>query len=168
MFNLEYAQIIKIRTSVSLKITTTLVSTLESCNTRRVTASSWLQPLITWFTAGEVKYSLSLEVIIKGGDLGRIPEPNSSTHCFVISINWSLHSLLFKSSCHLLPYDLFCSKPVMKKLVEELLRFCLVIFLILYTLSVSLINLNSFIVIELSENMDLISAEIHSLQVFWF
>ena len=54
MFHFEYAQIIKIRTSVSLQ-TTTSESTLEACNTRGVSASSWLQTLIALFPAGETK-----------------------------------------------------------------------------------------------------------------
>ena len=58
--------------------------------------------------------------------------------------------------------------PVMLNLVEEVTRFFLAMFLILFTLYVSLINPNSFIVIELSGNMNLISVEIHSLQVFRF
>ena len=56
----------------------------------------------------------------------------------------------------------------MLNLAKEVPRFYLVIFLILSTLYVSLLNPNSFIVIELSRIMNPISAEIHSLQVFWF
>ena len=33
--------------------------------------------LITWFPAGETKHSFSLEMIIKGKDLGTIMEPNN-------------------------------------------------------------------------------------------
>ena len=64
------------RTSVSLQTTATSKSASKLCNIRRVSASSWLQPHITWFPAGEIKYSFSLEVIIKAVDLGKIPEPN--------------------------------------------------------------------------------------------
>ena len=52
MFNLEYAQIIKIRTSIS---SATSESTFEVCNTGQVSASSWLQTVITLFPAGETK-----------------------------------------------------------------------------------------------------------------
>ena len=83
-------------------------STLELCNTRRVPASSWLQPLISSFPAGKIKYSSSPEAIIKAVDLGRISEVSSSTHCFIISIIWSLYSLSFKSSFQLLPCGTFC------------------------------------------------------------
>ena len=142
MFNIEYAQIIKIRTSVSLQTTTTSESTLEPCNTRRLSASLWSQLLITWFSAGKVKHYFSVEGIIKGGDLGRILEPNYSTYSFVISINWSLYSLFFKSSCQFLPCGIVFSKPVMLKIEEEVPRFSPDIFLILSNLHVSLINPN--------------------------
>ena len=106
--------------TVSLQTTTTSESTLELCSTKRVPASLWLQPLIDRFSAGEIKYSFSHAVVMKGVDLDRILETNSSTYCFIISINWSLYRL-------------------------------------------SLINPNSSIVIELSENMNLISAQIGSV-----
>ena len=123
----------------------------------------WLQALITWYPAGRIKYYFRLEVIIKGINLGKILEPNSSMYCFIISINWSLHSLMFKSSCQLLPCDILF-KTVMSNLLQEVPRFCLVIFLILSILYVYLINPSSFIVINLSGNMSLIRVEIHSLK----
>ena len=76
MFNLEYAQIIKIRTSVSSETSKPI---FEACNTGQVSASSWLQTVITLFPAGETKIFFSLEVIIKGIYFGRILELNSST-----------------------------------------------------------------------------------------
>ena len=79
---------------------------LEACNTRWVSASSWLQTLITRFPAGEIKYSVSLEIIIKGIDLGRIPELNSITYCFFVSIN--LISVL--TDVQKLFPGIFCSK----------------------------------------------------------
>ena len=48
------------------------------------------------------------------------------------SINWSLYLMSFKSSCQLLPCSMFCSKPVMLNFVEEVSRFCLVVFLNLF------------------------------------
>ena len=51
----------------------------------------------------------------------------------------------------------------MLNLVKEVPSFCFGIFLILFTLYVSLINLNTFKDIELSKDMNLISAEIHSV-----
>ena len=121
-----------------------------------------------------------LDGIIKGVDLGRFPEPNSSTYCFchfdqvifvfivveklfpVVTL-WNILFKSLKSSFQLLPCGIFCSKPVMLNLVKEVPCFCLVIFFILSTLYVSLINLNSFIVIELSPTMNVLSAEIHFL-----
>ena len=44
---IEYAQIIKIRGSVSLQTTATSESSLEPCNTKRVSVSLWVQLLIT-------------------------------------------------------------------------------------------------------------------------
>ena len=80
---------------------------LEACNTRWVSASSWLQTFITWFPVGEIKYSVSLEIIIiKGIDLGRIPELNSITYCFFVSIN--LISVL--TDVQKLFPGIFCSK----------------------------------------------------------
>ena len=55
MFNFGYAQIIKISTNVSLQTTTTSESTVEGYNTKQVSASSWLQTLLTLFPAGEIK-----------------------------------------------------------------------------------------------------------------
>ena len=86
MFKFEYAQIIKIRGFVSLQTTATSESSLEPCNTKRVSVSLWVQLLITRFPAGERKYSFSLEVIIKEVGLDRIPEPNYSAYCFTVSI----------------------------------------------------------------------------------
>ena len=80
MFNCEYGQIIKVRTFVSLQTTTISESTLEPCNTREVSAPLWLQPLATFQPL--IKYYFSLEVIIKGVDLGRILELKSITYCF--------------------------------------------------------------------------------------
>ena len=164
---IEYAQIIKIRGSVSLQTTATSESSLEPCNTKRVSVSLWVQLLITWFPAGERKYSFSLEVIIKEVGLDRIPEPNYSAYCFTVSIKWFLYSLSSRSSCQLLLCGILCSKPVMWKLVKEVPRFCFVMFLIKSTLYVSLINSNSFIVIELFQIMNLISAEIHFFMIFF-
>ena len=47
MFNFEYTQIIKTRTAVSSRTTESSESTLEACNTRGMSDSSWLQTLIT-------------------------------------------------------------------------------------------------------------------------
>ena len=80
MFNCEYGQIIKVRTFVSLQTTTISESTLEPCNTREVSAPLCLQPLATFQPL--IKYYFSLEVIIKGVDLGRILELKSITYCF--------------------------------------------------------------------------------------
>ena len=86
MFNFEYTQNIKIRTSVSLQTVTTSESTFEACNSSRVYASLWLQTLITLFPYGKTKYFFSLEAIIKEIGLGRIPELTSSTYSFIIFI----------------------------------------------------------------------------------
>ena len=110
MFNFEYAQIIKIRTSVSLQKTTTSESTLEPCNN----LISCRRNKIFFFSWSNNKRCKV--------DLGRIPKPNSSTYYFLISINWSLYWLSFKSSSQLLPCGIFCSKPVMLNLVEEVPR----------------------------------------------
>ena len=55
MFNFEYAKIVKIRIPASLQATTTSESTLETCKTEQVPASSRLQTLTTLFPAGEIK-----------------------------------------------------------------------------------------------------------------
>ena len=53
-----------------------------------------------------MKCSFYLKLIMKGVDLGKIMQPNFTTYCFIIAINLSLYSLLFKYSCQLLPWHI--------------------------------------------------------------
>ena len=103
MFNLEYAQIIKIRTSVSSETSKPI---FEACNTGQVSASSWLQTVITLFPAGETKNFFSLEVIIKGTYFGRILELNSSTVLSFRSIDLCNHCRSKAlATCYLVAYS---------------------------------------------------------------
>ena len=73
ILNFEHAQIIKIRIFVSLRTTGTTESTLEECNTGQIClfmVRNAYNLISCWF-------SFSLEVIVKGQDLGSIPEPKS-------------------------------------------------------------------------------------------
>ena len=117
----------------------------------------WYQQFFSWSYLRYQLFMFNLEY----AQIIKILEPNSSTYCFITSINWSLYSLLIKLLAVVTLWHLLLK--IMMNLVEEVPRFCLVIFLILSTLHVSLINPNSFIVTELSRKMNLISAEIPSI-----
>ena len=100
----------------------------------------WYQRFFSWSYLRYQLFMFNLEY----AQIIKILEPNSSTYCFITSINWSLYSLLIKLLAVVTLWHLLLK--IMMNLVEEVPRFWLVIFLILSTLNVSLINPNSFIV----------------------
>ena len=130
MFNFEYVHIIKIRTPVSLQTTAIRVN-FRGMQCKMIVCLFMVTNVYSLISCRRDQFFFSVEVIMKGIDLGKIPEPNSGTYGFIVLINWSLYLLSSKSSFQVLLFGIFYSKPVMLNLVEEPPRFYLVIFLIL-------------------------------------
>ena len=86
IFNFEYAQIIKQTTTNPFTNNNNIKINLRRWNNRQVSASSWLQKLITWFHSGEIKHSFSLEVIIKGINRSWQNSGTKLYTCFIVSI----------------------------------------------------------------------------------
>ena len=154
MFNFEYVQTIKIRTSVSLQKTKTSESTLEPCNS----LTSCRRNKIFFFSRSNIKRIRSWQN--SGTQLQYILFYHLDQLIFVFTVAQkllpvvTLEHILFRT-CDV---ELNGRKPC----------FCLVIFLILSTLYASLINTNSFIVIELSGNMNHIASKSIFYKLFGF
>ena len=86
IFNFGYAQIIKQTTTNPFTNNNNIKINLRRWNNRQVSASSWLQKLITWFHSGEIKHSFSLEVIIKGINRSWQNSGTKLYTCFIVSI----------------------------------------------------------------------------------